>query len=124
MLRQWQMRLERAEYEAALAERRYHEVDPSQRLVVCSVVTGTVATGPGAGIRTIGASGGCGAADGEFGLGGSALSNDDGQGRAGGKGRRANTAGSERPERALIQYERPLPSVHEYDRLLGWEVIQ
>src|SRR2546426_12337110 len=33
ILRQWQMRLERAEYEAALAERRYHEVDPSQRLV-------------------------------------------------------------------------------------------
>ena len=31
--RQWQMRLERAEYEAALAERRYQEVDPSQRLV-------------------------------------------------------------------------------------------
>jgi hypothetical protein len=30
---QWQMRLERAEYEAALAERRYQEVDPSQRLV-------------------------------------------------------------------------------------------
>src|SRR5258708_28701605 len=30
--RQWQMRLERAEYEAALAERRYQEVDPSQRL--------------------------------------------------------------------------------------------
>jgi hypothetical protein len=30
---QWQMRLERAEYEAALAERRYHEVDPSNRLV-------------------------------------------------------------------------------------------
>ena len=29
---QWQMRLERAEYEAALAERRYHEVDP-----LCSV---------------------------------------------------------------------------------------
>src|SRR3989442_8554042 len=28
MLRQWQMRLERAEYEAALAERRYQEVDP------------------------------------------------------------------------------------------------
>jgi hypothetical protein len=26
--RQWQMRLERAEYEAALAERRYQEVDP------------------------------------------------------------------------------------------------
>lgn len=25
---------------------------------------------------------------------------------------------------ALIQYERPLPSVQEYDRLLGWEVIQ
>jgi DNA invertase Pin-like site-specific DNA recombinase len=31
--RQWQMRLERADYEAALAERRYQEVDPSQRLV-------------------------------------------------------------------------------------------
>lgn len=31
--RQWQMRLERAEYEAALAEGRYQEVDPSQRLV-------------------------------------------------------------------------------------------
>jgi DNA invertase Pin-like site-specific DNA recombinase len=31
--RQWQMRLERAEYEASLAERRYQEVDPSQRLV-------------------------------------------------------------------------------------------
>jgi DNA invertase Pin-like site-specific DNA recombinase len=30
---QWHMRLERAEYEAALAERRYHEVDPSNRLV-------------------------------------------------------------------------------------------
>src|SRR5439155_283167 len=33
LLRQWQMRLERAEYEAALAERRYQEVDPSQRLM-------------------------------------------------------------------------------------------
>ena len=33
ILRQWQMRLERAEYEAALAERRYQEVDPSHRLV-------------------------------------------------------------------------------------------
>jgi DNA invertase Pin-like site-specific DNA recombinase len=32
-MRQWQMRLERAEYEAALAERRYEEVDPSNRLV-------------------------------------------------------------------------------------------
>jgi DNA invertase Pin-like site-specific DNA recombinase len=31
--RQWQMRLERAAYEATLAERRYQEVDPSQRLV-------------------------------------------------------------------------------------------
>src|SRR5260370_1639324 len=31
--REWQMRLEGAEYEAALAERRYQEVDPSQRLV-------------------------------------------------------------------------------------------
>jgi hypothetical protein len=33
ILRQWQMRLERAEYEAALAERRYQECDPSNRLV-------------------------------------------------------------------------------------------
>src|SRR5713226_1638132 len=33
ILRQWQMRLERAEYEAALAERRDQEVDPSNRLV-------------------------------------------------------------------------------------------
>ena len=33
IMHQWQMRLERAEYEAALAERRYQEVDPSQRLV-------------------------------------------------------------------------------------------
>src|SRR5258708_30624467 len=32
ILRQWQMRLERAAYEAALAERRYQEVDPSPRL--------------------------------------------------------------------------------------------
>jgi DNA invertase Pin-like site-specific DNA recombinase len=37
VLRQWQMRLERAEYEAALAERRYQEVDPSQRLVVSTL---------------------------------------------------------------------------------------
>jgi DNA invertase Pin-like site-specific DNA recombinase len=35
--RQWQMRLERAEYEAALAERRYLEVDPSQRLVAATL---------------------------------------------------------------------------------------
>jgi hypothetical protein len=33
IMHQWQMRLERAEYEAALAERRYQEVDPSNRLV-------------------------------------------------------------------------------------------
>jgi hypothetical protein len=31
--RQWQMPLERAEYQVALAERRYQEVDPSNRLV-------------------------------------------------------------------------------------------
>ena len=37
ILRQWQMRLERAEYEAALAERRYQEVDPSNRLVANSL---------------------------------------------------------------------------------------
>ncbi len=33
LTRQWQMRLERAEYEAQLAERRYQEVDPANRLV-------------------------------------------------------------------------------------------
>ena len=33
ILRQWQMRLERAEYEVALAERRHQEVDPANRLV-------------------------------------------------------------------------------------------
>jgi len=37
LLRQWQMRIERAEYEAALAERRYLEVDPSQRLVASTL---------------------------------------------------------------------------------------
>jgi hypothetical protein len=37
LLRQWQMRLERAEYEVALAERRYLEVDPSQRLVASTL---------------------------------------------------------------------------------------
>src|SRR5260370_3864818 len=34
--RQWQMRLERAAYEAALAGRRYQERSPSQRLVACT----------------------------------------------------------------------------------------
>ena len=33
IMHQWQMRIERAEYEAALAERRYEEADPSNRLV-------------------------------------------------------------------------------------------
>ena len=37
LLRQWQMRIERTEYEAALAERRYLEVDPSQRLVASTL---------------------------------------------------------------------------------------
>lgn len=37
ILRQWQMRLERAQYEAALSERRYQEVDPSQRLVAATL---------------------------------------------------------------------------------------
>jgi DNA invertase Pin-like site-specific DNA recombinase len=37
ILRQWQMRIERAEYEAALAERRYQEVDPCQRLVASTL---------------------------------------------------------------------------------------
>jgi hypothetical protein len=34
---QWKMRIERAEYECALAERRYEEVDPSNRLVAASL---------------------------------------------------------------------------------------
>ena len=35
--RQWQMRLERAAYEAQLAERRYEEVDPANRLVAATL---------------------------------------------------------------------------------------
>jgi DNA invertase Pin-like site-specific DNA recombinase len=37
IMRQWQMRIERAEYEAALAERRYDEADPSNRLVTSTL---------------------------------------------------------------------------------------
>jgi hypothetical protein len=37
IFRQWERRLERAAYEAALAERRYQEVDPSQRLVAATL---------------------------------------------------------------------------------------
>jgi hypothetical protein len=37
LMRQWHMRIERAEYECALAERRYEEVDPSNRLVAASL---------------------------------------------------------------------------------------
>jgi DNA invertase Pin-like site-specific DNA recombinase len=37
IMRQWQMRVERAEYEVALAERRYQEVDPSNRLVASTL---------------------------------------------------------------------------------------
>ena len=37
IMRQWQMRIERAEYDCALAERRYEEVDPSNRLVAASL---------------------------------------------------------------------------------------
>jgi DNA invertase Pin-like site-specific DNA recombinase len=37
IMHQWQMRVERAEYEAALAERRYQEVDPSNRLVASTL---------------------------------------------------------------------------------------
>jgi hypothetical protein len=33
LMQQWQMRVERTEYEAALAERRYEEADPANRLV-------------------------------------------------------------------------------------------
>ncbi len=37
LCKQWQMRIERSEYEAQLAERRYMEVDPSNRLVANSL---------------------------------------------------------------------------------------
>ena len=37
VMHQWQMRIERAEYEAALAERRYEEADPSNRLVTATL---------------------------------------------------------------------------------------
>jgi DNA invertase Pin-like site-specific DNA recombinase len=37
ILRQWQMRLQRAEYEVSLAERRYQEVDPANRLVATTL---------------------------------------------------------------------------------------
>ena len=37
LCKQWQMRIERADYEAQLAERRYLEVDPSNRLVANSL---------------------------------------------------------------------------------------
>ena len=35
--KQWRMRVERAEYEAQLAQRRYEEVDPSNRLVAANL---------------------------------------------------------------------------------------
>jgi DNA invertase Pin-like site-specific DNA recombinase len=35
--RQWQLRIERAQYEADLAQRRYQEVDPSNRLVAATL---------------------------------------------------------------------------------------
>jgi uncharacterized protein YndB with AHSA1/START domain len=34
---QWRMRLERADYEAQLAERRFQEVDPANRLVAATL---------------------------------------------------------------------------------------
>jgi DNA invertase Pin-like site-specific DNA recombinase len=37
LMRQWNMRIERAAYECSLAERRYEEVDPSNRLVASSL---------------------------------------------------------------------------------------
>ena len=35
--KQWQLKLERAQYEADLAQRRYEEVDPSNRLVASTL---------------------------------------------------------------------------------------
>jgi len=37
MDRQWRMRIERADYEAGLAQRRYEEVDPANRLVAAAL---------------------------------------------------------------------------------------
>jgi DNA invertase Pin-like site-specific DNA recombinase len=37
LMRQWNMRIERAAYECALTERRYEEVDPANRLVAASL---------------------------------------------------------------------------------------
>lgn len=37
LCKQWEMRIERAEYEAQLAERRYMEIDPSNRLVAANL---------------------------------------------------------------------------------------
>src|SRR5438132_3968435 len=37
MMRLWQMSIERAAYDTALAERRYKQVDPSQRLVASTL---------------------------------------------------------------------------------------
>ena len=37
VMHQWQMRIERAQYETALAERRYEEADPSNRLVTATL---------------------------------------------------------------------------------------
>jgi hypothetical protein len=37
LTRQWRMRLERAKYEADLAQRRYEQVDPAQRLVAAAL---------------------------------------------------------------------------------------
>jgi hypothetical protein len=35
--RQWQMRVERLDYQAQLAQRRYEEVDPSHRLAAATL---------------------------------------------------------------------------------------
>lgn len=37
IMRQWNMRIERAEYDASLAERRYQECDPANRLVAATL---------------------------------------------------------------------------------------
>jgi DNA invertase Pin-like site-specific DNA recombinase len=37
IMRQWHMRIERAQYEVALAERRYQECDPANRLVAATI---------------------------------------------------------------------------------------
>jgi hypothetical protein len=50
VLGQWHMHLERAEYEAAVAERRYQEVDPSQRAAAATFEPSPIRRSSGNGV--------------------------------------------------------------------------